>query len=198
MVTINNFISVWGHACIHCGSVNNVKLFTMGTFPHIHTYIQAEDTGLKLESIKAAVVDSIRELCQSCGITGDRIANEVFQCFPASPEAVTYRAKLHGTTSTNSNQLISQIEQWTSQGAAINIQQVLLRVDGSCRVAVSALVDDECLKRNVRSDSSSGNTNIISISVGGVLAAVIIVVVIIVIVIVTVTVCVRRNKHQER
>lgn len=163
-------------------------------FPHV--YIQGEDTGLKLESIKAAIMDSTQELCQ-CGVTSDRITNEVFQCFPASPDAVTYRAKLHGTASANSTQLISHIEQWTAQGAAINVQQVLLRVDGSCRVAVSALVDDECLKRSVRSDSTNGNDNNIFIISGGVLAAVIVVVVI-VIVIATAAVCLRRNKHKER
>ena len=162
-------------------------------------YIQGEDTGLKLESIKAAVMDSTQELCE-CSITSDRITNGVFQCFPASPDAVTYRAKLHGTTSANSTQLISHVEQWTAQGAAINIQQVLLRVDGSCRVAVSALVDDECQKRSVRSDSTNGNDNnniIIFIISGGVLATVITVVVI-VIVIATVVVCLRRNKHKKR
>ena len=162
-------------------------------------YIQGEDTGLKLESIKAAVMDSTQELCE-CSITSDRITNGVFQCFPASPDAVTYRAKLHGTTSANSTQLISHVEQWTAQGAAINIQQVLLRVDGSCRVSVSTLVDDECQKRSVRSDSTNGNDNnniIIFIISGGVLAAVITVVVI-VIVIATVVVCLRRNKHKKR
>lgn len=144
-------------------------------------------------------MDSTQELCE-CSITSDRITNGVFQCFPASPDAVTYRAKLHGTTSANSTQLISHVEQWTAQGAAINIQQVLLRVDGSCRVAVSALVDDECQKRSVRSDSTNGNdnnNNIIFIISGGVLATVI-TVVIIVIVIATVVVCLRRNKHKKR
>ena len=163
--------------------------------------MQAEDTGLKLESINSAVLESTQELCGQCGFIGDRLTNAVFQCFPASPEAVTYHAKLHGTTSTNSTQLISHIERWTAQGtAAATIQQVLLRVDRSCTVAVSTLVDDECQKRNVIStDSISGNNNnnIIIFVSGGVIATVTAVVVILIVVI-TVTICVRKNKRHKR
>ena len=166
---------------------------------YFHTCMQAEDTGLKLESITAAVLRETQELCQ-CGFTSDRLTNEVFQCFPVSPEAVTYRAKLHGTISDNSTQLISHMEQWTAEGAAITIQQVLLRVDGSCTVAVSALVDEECQKRNIRStDSTTRNSNntIIAAISGGVLTTVIIVVVLVTI-ITTLAICARKKKHQER
>lgn len=156
---------------------------------------QAEDTGLKLESIKAAVLESTQELCQ-CGFISDRLTNEVFQCFPASPEAVTYRATLHGTTSANSTQLISHIEQWTAEeAAAITIQQVLLRVDGSCTVAVSSLVDDECQKRNTRSDSEPASSNVIIIS--GVALATVIIVVIVVIIVSTVAICIKKSKQKE-
>ena len=59
---------------------------------------------------------------------GDRITDEVFRCFPDSPHAVTYRALLHGTTSANSSELISHIEQWMTEGAIIMVQRVLMTI----------------------------------------------------------------------
>lgn len=142
------------------------------------------------------MLQKTQELCQ-CGFISDRLTDEVFQCFPASPEAVTYRATLHGTTNTTSAQLIPYIEQWTAEGAAITIQQVLLRVDGSCAVAVSSLLNDECQKRNVRSNSF-GNNNIVIIgsTSGGVLATVTLVVVIVTVIIIA-AICLRKKKHRK-
>ena len=142
------------------------------------------------------MLEKTQELCQ-CGFISDRLTDEVFQCFPASPEAVTYRAMLHGTTNTTSAQLISHIEQWTAKGAAITIQQVLLRVDGSCAVAVSSLVDDECQKRKVRSDSFGSNDMIIIGSISGGVLATVILVVVIVTAVITAAIYVRKNKQRK-
>ena len=154
--------------------------------------VQAEDTRVKLESISAAVLENTQELCQ-CDFTSDRLTDDVFQCFPASPHAVTYRAALHGTASANSAQLISHIEQWTAEGAAVTIQQVLLRVDGSCAVAVSSLVEEECQLRNTRSDLSSSNTIIVTGSITG--GAALVTVIITVMIVATITIVrIRKNR----
>ena len=79
----------------------------------------------KLEDIALAVLENTQELCQ-CGFVRDRISGEVFRCFPSSPQAVTYRAVLHGTASATSSQLISHIKQWTAEaGAAITVQRII-------------------------------------------------------------------------
>ena len=72
---------------------------------------------------------------------------------------------------------------------------MLLRVDGSCTVAVSSLVDDECQKRNVRSDLESASNNVLIIS--GAALATVITVVIVVIIISTVAICIRKSKRKE-
>ena len=118
----------------------------------------------------------------------------MFRCFPASPEAVTYRAVLHGTASATSSELISQIEQWTAEGAGIIVQQILLEVDGSCTVAVSSLTDEECQPRNTDSVKSSSNTGGI---IGGVLTVLILLVIVVITVVMVVSILFVK-KHQTK
>ena len=133
---------------------------------------------------------NIQDLCL-CGFVWDRITDEVFQCFDASPQAVTYRAVLHGTASTTSSQLISQIEQWTTEGAGITIQQVLMRVDGSCRVSLSTLIDDECQPKN------KPDTTTVSINSGGIIGgavAMVMILVVTVVLMVVAALCVKKHR----
>ena len=139
------------------------------------------------------MLDNVEKLCD-CGFTSDRVTDEVFQCFPASPQAVTYRATLHGTAAFDTAQLISHIEQWidTGRGATVTTQQVLLRVDGSCTVAVSSLVDEECQERNAESVSDSfGRIVVIGSLSGGIVGAIIVTAIFVTLI---VTICVRKNR----
>lgn len=95
--------------------------------------MQDKDKDQKLEDVTATVQASIQNLCQ-CGLLRDRITDGMFRWFPASPQgAVTYRAMIHGTASTNSSQLVSHIERWIEGGTNVIIRHALLRVNGSCR-----------------------------------------------------------------
>lgn len=105
--------------------------------------VQSEDAILKLEDISMAIVTDVEQRCQ-CGFTSNHITNKVFQCFDASPQAVTYRAALHGTVNIISLELISQIDHWISGGSAVSVQNILIRVDSSCMVTASSYSDDEC------------------------------------------------------
>ena len=137
----------------------------------ILSFMQTESRDQKLEDVTETVLENTRELCQCGSFLRDRITDEVFQCFPASPQAVTYHAVIHGTASANSSQLIAHIEQWTAEGTNIIIQQVLLRVDGSCAVTVSSLVDEECQLRNSYSQSKNNKLNNVAAAlIGGTLA----------------------------
>ena len=108
-----------------------------------------------METIVATVLNKTEKLCD-CGFVRDRITDEVFRCFPASSQRVTYRAIVHGTASATSTQLISYIEQWTAEGAIIIIDQLLLSVDASCPVAISSIfTNEECPSSSQKISSES-------------------------------------------
>lgn len=120
----------------------------------------------------------------------------MFRCFPASPQAVTYRATIHGTSSTNSSQLISYIEQWTATGANIIIQRILLEVDGSCTVAVVSLTDEECQPRNTNLAKLSNNRGS---SIGSIIGGVIVVMIVLIILTVVIILAISyARKHQTK
>ena len=85
----------------------------------------------------------MEQRCQ-CGFTQDQITSSAFQCFPDSPQAVTYRAVLHGTANASSSDIISHIEQWISEGVAISVQNDLINVDTNCVIEISSDDDSEC------------------------------------------------------
>ena len=72
------------------------------------------------------------------------MTSSAFQCFPDSPQAVTDRAVLHGTSSASSSQILRHIEQWISVGATVSIQSVIYNVDQNCVLAISSNRDNEC------------------------------------------------------
>ena len=91
----------------------------------------------------------VRELtvsCLDCGITGDIIDMQSFSCFPDSPSHVTYRARLQGTSETDSGSLISLIEDWVDDGATIVVIGLLMKVDSKCSVEISSFNEGECLE----------------------------------------------------
>ena len=120
----------------------------------VHVYIfhaQISSVYQKLEDIANAVLEELTDSCSDCGITNDIIDKQSFSCFPESPTYVTYRARLEGTSETDSGSLISLIEEWVSGGASIIVTGVLMTVDSECSVAISSLSEGECLT----SDSST-------------------------------------------
>ena len=99
---------------------------------------------MKLEIITSAVLEQLTIMCTECGITSDIIDTPSFACFPESPTSVTYRARLLGTSETDSGSLISLIEEWVSGEAGIIMTGVLVTVDSECPVAISSLGEGEC------------------------------------------------------
>ena len=80
----------------------------------------------------------------------------MFRCFSSSPQAVTFRAILHGVSRASSSKIISYIEQWISNDITIPVQKVLINVDSSCTVSISSFDDRECqeISRQPRNDST--------------------------------------------
>ena len=98
----------------------------------------------KLEDITSAVVKELTASCAECGISSDIIDRQSFSCFPESPTHVTFRARLGGSSETDSGSLISLLESWVSDGATIIVTGVLMTVDAKCSVAISSLSEGEC------------------------------------------------------
>ena len=161
----------------------------------------------KLEDITSAVVDELTDSCAECGISSDIIDEQFFACFPESPTHVTFRARLGGSSETDSISLISLLESWVSGGATIIVTAVLMTVDAECSVAISSLSERECSMTTTQppdttassvttsdgstSQSSTDNTAAI---IGGVVVAVVFIIALSIFGIVAL---VLRRRHRE-
>ena len=112
----------------------------------------------------------------------DRIRNEGFQCFPSSPNAVTYRAELHGTLEATVPDLIEDITEWLSSGASISVQLQRLTIDSSCSVAISSFNENECIATGTATSGPSTGT-VVGIVIG-VIAAIAVAIAIAIIIII--------------
>ena len=156
---------------------------------------------MKLEDITREVVHNVVALCPDCGFTDASIDQESFSCYPNSPSYVTYRARLEGTSLTDSDHFISLIEQWVKGGASVIVSGVLMKVDGRCSVEISNLSEEECIVKPVNTTTNnpdSQNGAPLSITI----VAVVVVVVVLIIAITTAAVIItvvflksHRGKH---
>ena len=160
-------------------------------------YLQASSTNDKLDDITNTVIEELTALCTECGITNDIIDKESLACFPESPTYVTYRARLEGTSETDSGSLISLIEEWVSGGASIIVTGVLMTVDSECSVAISSLSEGEC--SSTTDSTMTANDSPITAIVGGVVAVILIIAstVITMVVFVIIKHCRNNSKHRN-
>ena len=103
-----------------------------------------------------------------CDFREDRITDSVFQCFPSSPQSVTYHAQLHGTLNANVSGLIAAIEEWVSTGVTIPVQFLPLTVSSVCAVSSSVPLEHcpgEVVTTDPSSVSDSATLVIIAVSV---------------------------------
>ena len=101
---------------------------------------------MKLGNITSVVLErlTVSMTCTECGITGDIIDKPSFACYSESPASVTYRARLEGTSETDSGLPISLIEEWVSGGASVIVTGDLMKVDSECSVDILSLGEGEC------------------------------------------------------
>ena len=97
-----------------------------------------------MEDITSAVLKQLTTSCAECGISNEIIDEQSFACFPESPTHVTFRARLGGSSETDSGSLISLLDSWVSGRATIIVTGVLMTVDAECSVAISSLSEGEC------------------------------------------------------
>ena len=123
------------------------------------------------------MLNQLTASCTDCGITNDVIDKEFVLCFPDSPSHVTYRARLQGTSETDSGSFISLIEKWVSNGADIIVTGLIMTVDTECSVQISSFSEGECSKPDstLNPDPSTGNTVSPGAIIGGVVAVILII-----------------------
>ena len=132
-------------------------------------------TDRKMEDITSTLLEELTGLCAECGITSDIIDRQSFACYPESPTHVTYRARLEGTSETDSGSLISLIEDWVSSGAGIIVTRVLMIVDSECSVAISSLTEGECSSSTTSSSNSQSSSDNTAAIIGGAVAVLLII-----------------------
>ena len=166
-----------------------------------------------MEDITSAVLKQLTASCTDCGISSDIIDEQSFACFPESPTHVTFRARLGGSSETDSGSLISLLESWVSGGAAIIVTGVLMTVDAECSVAISSLSEGECSMTTTQppdtgtpsstgstgtpsSDSQSSTDNTTAV-IGGVVVAVILIITVAIIIIAIVALIMKNRRHGD-
>ena len=168
-------------------------------------------TNEKLEDISYAVLEEPTASCADCGITSDIIDRQSFACFPESPTYVTYRARLEGTSETDSGSLVSLIEKWVSGGASIIVTGVLMTVDSKCSVAISSLSEGECSPTQPppidtkppttdnTTDTQTGQTSTDNTAaiIGGVVPVVIVLIIAITVIVIVIVVLVMKNRRGD-
>ena len=137
-----------------------------------------------VEDITSAVLLKLMELCSVCGVTNDIIDMQLIDC--GSESVIVYRARLEGTSQTDSGSLISLIEDWVNTAPRVLVRGVLMKVDSECSVAISSLSEEsECSNATMQppvastsSSSSSVTTSLTTIT--GAAAAILTVIIVLV------------------
>ena len=161
--------------------------------------LQSSERSLKLEHITAAVVKELKSSCSECW--PEMIDNQLFVCNPESPSFLTYRARLEGTSETDSGSIVSLIEAWVRGGeASLIMTGVLMTVDSHCSVAISSLSQPQCPPSStdmpaVERSSDQEPAQVSDAIIGGVVTVVI--VLIITVAVITIIILVLRNHRGE-
>ena len=151
----------------------------------------------KLEDITSAVVKKLTASCAECGISSDVIDEQFFACFPESPTHVTFRARLGGSSETDSGSLISLLESWVSGGATIIVTGVLMTVDAECSVAISSLSEGECSMTTTTGTSSTSNTDNTAAIIGGVVVVAVVFIIALTVLIFGIVALVLKSRRRE-
>ena len=145
---------------------------------------------MTLEDITSAVLQQLTTSCAECDITNETIDMQLIACVSESPTYVTYRARVDGTSESDSDSLISLIEEWASGGASIIVTGVLMTVDPTCSIGISSLSEGECSPLTSKRLSADAIAKSLAITGGVVVAVLIIAIAVIIIVIIAL------NKHR--
>ena len=160
-----------------------------------------------LDDVTSAILLQLTTSCTECDIASDIIDREhqSVVCVPEFPISMTYRARLGGTSETESGSLISLIEEWVSGGASINVTGVLMTANSECSVAISSVSGGECHPpttdptNDPTTDSATTTTDNTAGIIGGSVVAVILIITVAVTIAMSCICCGNKsvNKHKK-
>ncbi len=143
--------------------------------------LQTTETEVKLGNIHDELQAQVNLLC-GCGLTPPHITAGELQCLSSSTE-VNYRARISGTTTASSSDILAYLDKWIRSGtASLLLQGVRFFLDSSCLpVELGSLTDPECGSEGSPSDAEGSDSTAAEGSdstaaiIGGVVAVVVVV-----------------------
>ena len=131
--------------------------------------MQITDPEDKVYDVSEGIVEGINHHCLHCQLSNDDITQGEFQCFPGSPNHVTFRGKVQDRAQARAREVICYMEQWitSSDSVSIPVHHARLSINSTCVVLIASLDDPECpgyLRATQQMDtttttSSSGGTD---------------------------------------
>ena len=108
--------------------------------------MQITDPEDKVHDVSEGIVEGINHHCLHCQLSSDDITQGEFQCFPGSPNQVTFRGKVQDRAQATARELICYLEQWitSSDSVSIPVHHARLSINSTCVVLIASLDDPEC------------------------------------------------------
>ena len=89
----------------------------------------------------------VNKQCPHCELEHTNITDGEFQCFPGTPNQVTFRAKVHDRAPATAREVITYIEQWITSSdnmVTLPVHHARLNINNTCVVLLSSFDDPEC------------------------------------------------------
>ena len=100
----------------------------------------------KVHDIFTTIARGVNQNCSHCELEWTNFTNGEFQCFPGSPNQVTFRAKVHDRAQATAREVITHIEQWitSSDVVTLPVHHARLNINNTCIVLLASFDDPEC------------------------------------------------------
>ena len=91
-------------------------------------------------------MSGVNNHCPHCHLDNRDITQTEFQCFPGSPNQVTFRGKVQDRAQATAREVIYYMEQWISSSDAVTmpVHHARLDINSTCVVLIASLNDPEC------------------------------------------------------
>ena len=112
----------------------------------LYNYIQISEPVIKVYDVSEGIASGVNQHCPHCELKTEDIGDGEFQCFPGSPNQVTFRGKVQDRAQATAREVISYIEQWITSADVVSIpvHHARLSINNTCVVLLTSLDDLEC------------------------------------------------------
>ena len=162
----------------------------LNNVPNCKTY-SVTNSLQRIDNIVTTLAQNIVRRCEDCQFNSTFLSDSQLRCFDESPQIVTFRTQLSGTTQTSTVELVSYIELWISDSEGVVVEGVFLGFQTTCSLVINSLDAVEC-----PGGSTDANDNLGGI-VGGVMVAVLLFI-LVVLAIVTLIVFIKKQRTLAR